>query len=215
MYFGRAINQYSYGIGVLLIASNDSYIPLPFKLRFKVSNNENEYEACIVGLEAALELGTIRLDVIEDSSLVVSQANRDWNVKVEKMKVYHQTLDVLIPRFEKLTYTHLLRENNRFADALATLSSIVDIPLGVKMHPIIIEQKYTPAYETITINKVQDKNPWYYDIWNFLENDTYPPRENAKEKRGIRRLEMRKLCVEEEESKRLMEAIHGESVEHT
>ena len=40
MYFDRASNQYGYGIGVLLIAPEDSHIPLVFKLQFKVSNNE-------------------------------------------------------------------------------------------------------------------------------------------------------------------------------
>ncbi|XP_028060641.1 uncharacterized protein LOC114264245 [Camellia sinensis] len=97
-------------------------------------------------------------------------------VKEEKMKVYHQALDVLISRFKKLTFTHLLIDNNRFADALATLSSMVDIPLGVKMCPIIIEQKYAPAYETIImIDEVQDTNPLYYDIWSFLDKEAYPP----------------------------------------
>ncbi|KAL7194985.1 hypothetical protein ACSBR1_035240 [Camellia fascicularis] len=68
---------------------------------------------------------------------------------------------MLILRFEKLTFTHLLRENNRFVDALATLSSMVDIPLGVMISPIIIEQKCTPAYETIAaIDEASDKNPW-------------------------------------------------------
>ncbi|XP_028066972.1 uncharacterized protein LOC114269815 [Camellia sinensis] len=151
MYFDEAANEYGCGIGVLLIAPDDFHIPLAFKLRFKVFNNKAEYEACIIGLEVALELGTIQ--------------------------------------FEKLTFTYLLRENNRFLDALATLSSMVDIPLRVKMHLIIIEQKYTSAYKTIAaIDKVQDKNPWYYDIWNFLEKDAYPPGANAKDKRGIRRL---------------------------
>ncbi|GMP98136.1 hypothetical protein CsSME_00046136 [Camellia sinensis var. sinensis] len=114
IYFDGAANQYGYGISVLLIAPDESHISLAFKLWFKVSNNEVEYEACIVGLKAALELGAIRLDVIEDSNLVVFQANGDWKVKEEKMKVYHQTMDILIPRFEKLMFTHLLRENNRF-----------------------------------------------------------------------------------------------------
>ena len=43
MYFDGASNQYGYGIGVLLIAPDNSRIPLVFKLRFKVSNNEAEY----------------------------------------------------------------------------------------------------------------------------------------------------------------------------
>ena len=53
-YFDGAANQYGYGIGVLLIAPDNSRIPLALKLRFKVSNNETEYEACIASLEAAL-----------------------------------------------------------------------------------------------------------------------------------------------------------------
>lgn len=95
------------------------------------------------------------------------------------------------------------------------------------MRPIIIELKFGPAYELIAaIGEVQDKNPWYYDVWNFLEKEAYPPRANAKSKRAIRRIAAQfivcggklykrghlgkhKLCVDAEESKRLMEAIHG------
>ena len=117
MYFDGASNQYGYGIGVLLIAPNNSLISLAFKLRFKVSNNEAEYKACIAGLEAAVELEAKQSDVIGDSSLVVSQAKGEWKGKEEKMRIYHQTLDILIPRFEKPNFAHLLRENNRFIDS--------------------------------------------------------------------------------------------------
>ena len=183
MYFDGASNQYGYGIGVLLIAPDNSCIPLAFKLRFKVSNYEAEYEACIAGLEAALELGSRRLDVIGDSNLVVSQANGDWKVKEEKMMMYHQTLDLLIPRFEKLNFVYHPRENNRFANSLATLSSMIDNPFGIRMRPVVIDQKLAPAYESITaIDEVQDENPWYYDIWNFLEKGMYLLGATAKDK---------------------------------
>ena len=96
-----------------------------------------------------------------------------------------------------------MRENNRFTDALATLSSMVDIPLGVKMRPIIIEQKYMPAYETIVaIDEVQDKNPWYYDIWNFLEKEMYPPGANAKDKWEIRCLAVQSIIYKNKLYKR-------------
>ncbi|XP_028082325.1 uncharacterized protein LOC114283654 [Camellia sinensis] len=49
MYFDGTANQYGYGINVLLIAPDDSHIPLAFKLHFKISNNETEYKACITG----------------------------------------------------------------------------------------------------------------------------------------------------------------------
>ena len=100
------------------------------------------------------------------------------------MIIYHQTLDLLIPRFEKLNFTHLVRENNRFADSLATLSSMIDIPSGVRMRPVIIDQKFTPAYESISaIDEAQDDNPWYYDIWNFLEKEAYPQGQMPRIKR--------------------------------
>lgn len=97
---------------MLLIAPDDSHIPSAFKLWFRVSNNEAEYEASIARLEATLELEVKRLNVIGDSNLVVSQADGDWRVKEEEIKVFHQALDMLISRFAQLTFTHLLRENN-------------------------------------------------------------------------------------------------------
>ncbi|XP_028120776.1 uncharacterized protein LOC114318117 [Camellia sinensis] len=64
MYFDGTSNHYGYGIGVLVIAPDDSHMPLAFKLQFKVSYNEVAYEACIAGLEATLEQEAMRLDVI-------------------------------------------------------------------------------------------------------------------------------------------------------
>ena len=49
-----------------MIAPNDSDVPLTFKLHFKASNNQAEYEVCIVGLEATLELEVKRFEVIAD-----------------------------------------------------------------------------------------------------------------------------------------------------
>ncbi|XP_028121776.1 uncharacterized protein LOC114319001 [Camellia sinensis] len=233
LYFNGVAYQYGYGLGVLLIAPDDSHVPLAFKFWFRVSNNCSEYGACIARLEATLELGAIRLDMIGHSNLVVSQANGDWNVKEEKIKVYHQTLDILFLRFELLTFTHLVRENNRFTDALATLASMLDIPIRVRMRLIIIEQRYTLAYEMIVvIEEAQDEGPWFFDIWNFLEKEVYSQAANAKDKREIRRLVtqfiicgdklykrghlgMHKLCVEEDEAKRIMKAVHrGECGAH-
>ena len=110
-------------------------MPLAFQLNFEVTNNPAEYEACIVGMEAALEVGARKLEVIEDSALVVSQAKKDWKVKEEKIRPYYRELEKLISKFESVTFTHIPRLKNQFADALATLVSMIEIPLGVKMRP--------------------------------------------------------------------------------
>ncbi|KAI8542639.1 hypothetical protein RHMOL_Rhmol08G0153400 [Rhododendron molle] len=100
------------------------------------------------------------LKVIGDSNLVVSQANGDWKVREEKLKPYHQDLEDLIPHFNKVTFTHIPRLKNQFADALATLASMVELPFGVKLRPILIEQRDCPAYQYVsTIDDVDDGMP--------------------------------------------------------
>ncbi|XP_058189264.1 uncharacterized protein LOC131306853 [Rhododendron vialii] len=165
LYFDGAANQKGFGIGVLLIEPNGSHIPLAFKLNFEATNNQAKYEACIVGMEVALEIGIEKLEVVGDSNLVVSQTNGDWKVKEEKLKPYHQDLEDLIPHFNKVTFTHVPTLKNRFADALAALASMVEIPLSVKLRPIVIEQRDTLVYQHVmTIDEPDDGHPWYYDI---------------------------------------------------
>ena len=64
MYFDNTINQSGYGIVVLLVSSQGDHIPrhvrLTFSNRHPITNNIVEYEACILGLETALEFGINR-----------------------------------------------------------------------------------------------------------------------------------------------------------
>ena len=62
------------------------------------------------------------------------------------MKPYHAYLDLLIDRFDELRYIYLPRVENQFTDALATLASMIKIPVGMTMRPLLIETKFAPAY---------------------------------------------------------------------
>ena len=73
MYFDGATNQNGSGIRVLLISLKGTYIPFSSKLNFPATNNATEYEACIMGLQAALGLGVKELEVYGDSALIISQ----------------------------------------------------------------------------------------------------------------------------------------------
>ena len=74
MYFDGAVNQYGNGIRVLLITLDGSHITLAIKLNFEAINNMAEYETCIIGMEALLELEVKEADVFGDSTLVIAQA---------------------------------------------------------------------------------------------------------------------------------------------
>ena len=72
MYFDGATNQNGSGIGVLLISPKGTHIPFFGRLNFPATNNTTEYEACIMGLQAALGLGVKESKVYKDSALIIS-----------------------------------------------------------------------------------------------------------------------------------------------
>ena len=61
LYFDDVANQLGFGIGILLISPQGDHIPRSVWLTFfdhhRLTNNIVEYEACIIGLETALDLG--------------------------------------------------------------------------------------------------------------------------------------------------------------
>lgn len=53
---------------------------------FPKTNNQSEYEDCIVGMRLAKELGAKKIKVISDSKLVVFQINGEWQAKDELLQ---------------------------------------------------------------------------------------------------------------------------------
>jgi len=50
-------------------------------LHFECTNNTGEYEAYILGLEAALEMKIRKVDVYGDSMLIICQVKGEWQTK--------------------------------------------------------------------------------------------------------------------------------------
>ena len=101
------MNNRGVGLRVILIMPEGETIPMAKKLDFKVTNNMAEYEACIYGVEAALVTGAKDLLVYGDYLLVISQANKEWEVKEERLKLYHGYLKTLMKGFKKCLFIHL------------------------------------------------------------------------------------------------------------
>ena len=105
------------------------------------------------------------------------------------MKPYHAYLDLLVDKFEEFRYIHMPRVENQFIDALATLASVIEIPMGAAMRPLLIETRYVLAYCCL-IGDMEDQVelPWYHDIHQFLSYDTYPESASTKDRRALRQL---------------------------
>ena len=65
-----------------------------------------EYEACIMGLKAAIHLRIKFSSVFGDSALVISQIKGEWDTKHSNLIPYREYVLTLIPNFEEVTFEH-------------------------------------------------------------------------------------------------------------
>ena len=71
MFLDGACSKEASGAGVFLFSPTQECINLSFKLTFQVTNNIVEYEALILGLNAAKEMGIKGLKVFGDADLII------------------------------------------------------------------------------------------------------------------------------------------------
>ena len=71
MYLDGASNALGHGMGAILISPEGNDCPFTAKLIFDCTNNVTEYEACVMGLQAAIEKKIKKLTVYGDSALVI------------------------------------------------------------------------------------------------------------------------------------------------
>ena len=67
-----ASNAQGAGAGIVIITPEGIRLEHSFRLGFRTSNNETEYEALLVKLRAVLDLGAREVEVYSDSRLVVN-----------------------------------------------------------------------------------------------------------------------------------------------
>src|ERR1700732_612403 len=93
------------------------------RLNFNTMNNEAEYEALITGLQRALVCKAEQINIQYDSQLVVNQITGDYQMKEPNLQKYLNTVMFLLNQFKQYNIHHVVREDNRHADALAYLAS--------------------------------------------------------------------------------------------
>ncbi len=102
--------------GCVLLTMDDSVVKKDSKYLGLTTNNQAEYLALELGMEAALELGVKQLDVYMDSLLVVNQMKGLFKVKNRDLWPIHQSIKELAKKFQKISFNHVPREMNKIAD---------------------------------------------------------------------------------------------------
>ncbi|XP_070017559.1 uncharacterized protein [Nicotiana sylvestris] len=177
MFFDEAVNFKGVGIGAVLVSETGQHDPISAKLRFSCTNNMVEYEACIMGLNLAIHISILELLVIGDSYLLVHQVQREWSTKNTKILPYLYHVQELLKGFTKIEFKHVPRIQNEFADALATLSSMIQHLDKNFIDPIPVRIHNQPAY-CAHVEEETDGKPWFHDIKEYLTKGEYPEQAN-------------------------------------
>ncbi|XP_070017656.1 uncharacterized protein LOC142172584 [Nicotiana tabacum] len=146
-----------------------------------------EYEACILGLNLAVDMNVEELLVIGDSDLLVHQVKGEWAMKNTKILPYLHHVQEMRKRFTKIEFWHIPRIQNEFADALVTQSSMIQHPDKIFIDPISLRIHNQSAY-CAHVEVEIDGNPWFHDIKEYLAKEEYPEQANHTQKRTLWRL---------------------------
>lgn len=106
-------------IGIVFYDSNDSVVG-EFKEALGLqTNNYAEYMAVIRALEIAIEQDVRFIDFYCDSQLLVKQMLGEYKVKAPQIKELYVQAKELCRQLNEVGFTHVRREFNKEADALA------------------------------------------------------------------------------------------------
>ncbi|XP_068504573.1 uncharacterized protein [Phaseolus vulgaris] len=105
-------NQQGSGVGVILEGPDGLLIEQALWFAFKDSKNQAKYEALIVGMLLAKEMGANGLLAKSDSLLVTRQVTGEYQAKDPEMAAYLEYVQVLKESFEVLELVHIPREQN-------------------------------------------------------------------------------------------------------
>ena len=87
------------------------------------TSNEGEYLAAIWTLKKLLTFGIKRVQFYSDSKVMVDQMNGRANVNSQRLQPLFTELCRLARQFKEINFTHVHREENRLADALANMAA--------------------------------------------------------------------------------------------
>jgi len=81
-----ASSSAGFGARIVIITPEGVWLEHSFRLGFRASNNEAEYEALLVGMRTILDLGAQEVEFYSDSQLVVSQVQGRFEARDSRMK---------------------------------------------------------------------------------------------------------------------------------
>jgi ribonuclease HI len=107
------------GLGLVIRDGRDVLIGWHARTARGMTNNEGEYESLLFGLATVLPYRPQNLRVFADSQVVVDQMNGASTVRSGRLQPLYQRAQRLAKQLAMVSFTHIPREWNVLADAMA------------------------------------------------------------------------------------------------
>ncbi|KAA3484661.1 Integrase, catalytic core [Gossypium australe] len=147
VYVDGSVAKIGSGANVLVANLNNNKWKYGLSTGFQALNNITEYEALILGLQLARQLGAKDLTIHTDSQLVAKQINGKY-VKEARLKKYHMMANQFLTGFDKAKVRQLPRDDSTRSNALSKLPSSITIEQRRK---ILLEHREAPSYDALQI----------------------------------------------------------------
>lgn len=95
-----------------------------FIINEKIDSTSAEYLALIYGLKKASILNIKQLYIEGDAKIVIDQINKICKVHFEKIRFFLNNIENLKKNFNFITFNHIYRKYNIYADSLANYALI-------------------------------------------------------------------------------------------
>ena len=128
MFSDGASTQALVGVRIVLISPSKETIHLSYKLGFNTTNNIAEYEALLLGVKAAKEMGIMCMKIFGDADIIIQQVNNSFQGKNVRVKAYRDEVWKLKDSFMFFDLSYIPIVMNHLADPLLSLQ-VCSFPL--------------------------------------------------------------------------------------
>jgi len=122
-------------VGVIFVSPENHVLSRAFSLTEPCSNNVTKYNALLIGLQLAQQMGIRYLEAYGDSKLIISQVKGEYEVRHEDLISYHHATIHLANTFDGFYISHVSRLQNTKIDALAALATTLVLLANTTLSP--------------------------------------------------------------------------------
>ena len=101
----------------------------------KKTNNQAEYAALLLGLEASQDFTRGRVSVGSDSELMVNQMKGKWRVRTPELRKLHNDAQAKAVRFREVRYDHYPRSHPEIEAVDQALNRLLDFGSTAQCNP--------------------------------------------------------------------------------